>query len=222
MIVDAVRRPTKQRILPIVSMVLVVALFVWQWHDLSLIRLGTPVSRIRSYGFLSLQQEIFRLLPESLFYSIQLGWIVGGAFFFIVALTIDRVWKNGLVIDRETLNSQEAEMFALFGGTYAFTYAIGSNWDYRLIFLLPTLPFVLKLARTTGFKRWAIAYIALAGIAENGLALEMHGGTLLVHVASFAVFIFVLAVLTQQVKGAVFVGFSVAPSPLPTRSRAAS
>ena len=212
MIIDAVRRPTRQRIVAIGSMLLVVTLFAWQWHDLTLIRLGTPVSRLRSYGFLSLRQEILHFLPESLFYSIQLGWIVAGAFFFVVALTADRAWKNGMVFDPEILNSQDAEMFAVFGGTYAFTYAIGSNWDYRLIFLLPTLPFALKLARTAGFRRWALGYIALVGIAENGLALEMHGGTLLVHVASFALFIFVLAVLTQQLKCTMSVKFAIAPA----------
>jgi hypothetical protein len=217
MIVAAVRRPMKQRIVPMLSLVLVFALLAWQWHDLNLIRLGTPISRVRSYGFLSLQQEIFRFLPQSLFYSIQLGWIVAGAFLVFVVLTVDFARKSDWGVDPEILTSMEAEMFAVFGGTYAFTYAIGSNWDYRLILLVPTLPFALRLARDVTFRRWAIAYIALVGVAENGLAVEGHGGTVLVHLASFGVFAFVLMALTQQLKGASSMAFAAATLPVSSR-----
>lgn len=217
MAIFAVRRAAKHRILPLLLTVLVLALFAWQWHDLNLIRLGTPVSRVRSFGFLSLQQELFHFLPESLFFSIQLGWIVAGAFVCAVVLTIDLVWKKGPGLNPETLNSLQAEMFAVFGGTYAFTFAIGSNWDYRLILLVPTLPFALELARTSRFRSWAAAYLALVGIAENALAFEMHGGTLLVHLATFALFFFVLAVLTEQSKGIVFARLADAPAAVLSR-----
>jgi hypothetical protein len=200
MAIDVVRRPSKQRILPIVSMAVVCLLFALQWHDLNLIRLATPVSRIRSYGFLPLQEEILRFFPQSLVSVVQLPWIVAGAFFLAEILAVHLSWKSGSRLDPEFLNSPKAEMFAIFGGTYAFTYAIGSNWDYRLIFLLPTLPFALEMARMVRFRRWALAYVVLVGIAENALALEMHGGTLLVHLATLAVFLFVLVVLTQQFK----------------------
>jgi len=217
MAADAVRRPLKQRVVAIALMVVVLALFAWQWRDLNLIRLGTPISRVRSFGFLSLQQEIYRLLPESLFYSLQLGWIVAGAFFFAVILTIDLAWKSGLSLDPEVVSSPAAEMFAVFGGTYAFTYAIGSNWDYRLILLLPTLPLALELARRARYRSWAAAYIALVVVAENGLALETRGGTLLVHVSSFALFIFVLAALTVQFKRSVAVEFAAEPAAVLSR-----
>lgn len=200
LVIHTLRRPLKQRMAPILLTVLVFALFAWQWHDLNLIRFGTPISRIRSYGFLSLQQEVLHFFPESLIYFVQLGWIVAGAFFFSVILTVDLAWKGAGSLDADLLNSPEAEMFAVFGGTYAFTYAIGSNWDYRLILLLPTLPFVLDLARTARFRRWAVAYLILVGVAENALALERHGGTLLVHLASFVLFLFVLAALARQFK----------------------
>jgi hypothetical protein len=82
-------------------------------------------------------------------------------------------------------------MFSVFGGIYVFTYAISSNWDYRLMFLLPTLPFALELARIARPRRWAVAYLVLVGIAENSLGFEHYGGTLLGHLATFALFILV-------------------------------
>jgi len=107
-------------------------------------------------------------------------------------------------------------MFSVFGGIYVFAYAIGSNWDYRLIFLLPTLPFVLGLVRVARFRGWAVAYLALVGIAENALGFEHHGGTLLVHLATFALFIFALIVLTLQFKGFIAEEFAVGPSVVPS------
>lgn len=216
MMMDAVRRPARQRMLALLSVAFVFLLFAWQWHDLSLMRLGTPVSRIRSFGFLSFQQEVVHFFPQSLIYFIQLPWILAGAFFFSVALTIDSAWKKEIGLDSEMWNSWQAEMFAVFGGIYAFSYAIGSSWDYRLIFLIPTLPLVLELARATRFRRWALAYLVLIGIAENALALEMHGGTLLVHLATFALFLLVLAPLTQQLKRSVVSDFAIAPSAVPS------
>jgi hypothetical protein len=107
-------------------------------------------------------------------------------------------------------------MFSVFGGIYVFTYAIGSNWDYRLIFLLPTLPFVLELVRVARFRWWAVTYLLLVGIAENALGLEQHGGTLLVHLATFALFILTLIVLTRQWKNLISaelpIGARVVPS----------
>ena len=39
-------------------------------------------------------------------------------------------------------------MFSIFGSIYAFSFIIGSNWDYRLIFLVPTLPFAIERGNT--------------------------------------------------------------------------
>lgn len=215
MVIDAVRRPPKQRILPLVLTAFVFALLAWQWRDINLIRQATPISRIRSYGFLSLQQEILHFFPDSLVTFIQMGWIVAGGCWLAALSTVDLAWESALDFDPALFNSPQAEMFSVFGGIYVFTYAIGSNWDYRLIFLLPTLPFVLRLVRVARFKWWAVAYLVLVGIAENALGLEHYGGTLLVHLATFAIFIFALIVLTRQLKSLVSAEFAVGPSAVP-------
>ena len=215
MVIDAIRRPSKQRILPLLLTVFVFALLAWQWRDIHLIRQATPISRIRSYGFLSLQEEILHFFPDSLVTLIQMGWIITGGCWLAALSTVDLAWKSGLDLDTALFNSPQGEMFSVFGGIYVFTYAIGSNWDYRLILLLPTLPFALELVRVARFKWWAVAYLVLVGIAENALGLEHYGGTLLVHLATFAIFIFALIVLTRQFKSLFSAEFAVGPSVVP-------
>jgi hypothetical protein len=216
MMIDAVRRPAKQRIVPFLLAALVLVLLAWQWRDINLIRQGTPISRIRSFGFLSLREEILRFFPDSLVRFIQMSWIVAGGFWLATLSTVDLAWKSGMDFDPALFSSPQGELFSVFGGIYVFTYAIGSNWDYRLIFLLPTLPFALQLLRVARFKRWAVAYLVLVGIAENALGFEHHGGTLLVHLATFALFILVLIVLTRQFKSLVAAEFAVGASVVPS------
>ena len=104
--------------------------------------------------------------------------------------------EKSLPIDSSTMNSKATEMFAVFGGIYAFTYAVGGNYDYRLIFLAPTLPFVLQLGRSQ-HRMWAVLYIAMVALAENAMAFEDYGGTLAGHAATFLLFLMVLAMLTK-------------------------
>jgi hypothetical protein len=88
-------------------------------------------------------------------------------------------------------------MFAVFGGTYVFTYAVGGNFDYRLILLLPTLPLVLEMTRSSRHRVWAIVYLALMGLAENSIGFEQSGGAIAGHAATFALFIMLLGMLTR-------------------------
>ena len=76
----------------------------------------------------------------------------------------------------------------------------GSNWDYRLIFLIPTLPFAFILTRQPEYKYWSMAYIILIIFSEHSTDLRMRGGAILAHLASFLTFLFVLTILTQRIK----------------------
>jgi hypothetical protein len=216
MIMDAARRPARQRIVPLMVAGLVFVLLAWQWRDLNLIRQATPVSRIRSYGYPSLQEEILHFFSDSALHFIQMSWVVLGAFWLAVLSTLDLAWKRGLDLEPAVFNSPQGEMFSVFSAVYVFTYAAGSNWDYRLILLLPTLPFVLDLVRIARLRWWAGTYLVLAGIAENALGLEHHGGTLLVHLATFALFILALIMLTQQLKSLVWAEFAIGPAVVPS------
>jgi hypothetical protein len=214
---DAIRRPGRQRFITVVSTLLVGGLLALQWHDISLIRAGTPMSRTGSFGVLPLRWEVLHFFPERIVYYIQLPWLIAGAFWFIVIAIFDFVWKRSLDIDLALFRSPEGEMFSIFSAIYVATYAVGSNWDYRLIFLLPTLPFALRVLRMAPkFRIWAIAFLVLVGIAENALRfgvpgnplrMESHGGTLLAHLATFQLFLLLLTVLAFQLKSIVVTEF---------------
>lgn len=207
---DAIRRPGKQRILPVMFALFVAGLLALQWHDISLIRAGTPSSRTGSFGILPLKAEILHFFPERIVYYIQLPWLISGAFWLTVIVILDFVWKHPLNLDPAIFSSAEGEMFSIFGAIYVAAYAAGANWDYRLIFLLPTLPFALHMLRTVpNLRAWAIAFLVLVGIAENALRLgvpgnpllmESHGGTFLAHVATLQLFLLLLTALAYQVR----------------------
>lgn len=195
MIIDAIRRPRKERVLAALLTGVVLVAILLQWHDLSLIRAATPVSKDKAYGVLSLEQELlFATLRWG--FLIGLGWVVVLECWLAGAVAAWRAWRNPWKFDSNTLNSKGAEMFAVFGGIYAFTYAVGANYDYRLIFLMPTLPFVMGMGRSQ-HRLWAVLYVALVGLAENEMAFEEHGGTLAGHAATFLLFLMILAMLTR-------------------------
>jgi hypothetical protein len=75
-------------------------------------------------------------------------------------------------------------MFAILGAIYAFCFMAGSNWDYRLIFLIPTLPFAFILTRQPEYKYWSMAYIILVIFYEHSMDLRMRDGAILAHLAS--------------------------------------
>jgi hypothetical protein len=67
-------------------------------------------------------------------------------------------------------------MFAIFGAIYAFCFIAASNWDYRLIFPIPTLPFAFILTGQPEYKYWSMAYIILIIFSENSMDVRMRGG----------------------------------------------
>ena len=161
-----------------------------------MIRKGTPAYSVRSYGVLSLEQE-FLFDTFQWGFLIGLGWIVVLECWLAGALAITNAWRNSREADIFIQNSRFAEMFAVFGGTYVFTYAVGSNFAYRLILLLPTLPLVLEMARISRHRVWAIVYLMMAVLAENSIGFEQFGGTIAGHAATFTLFILLLGMLTR-------------------------
>ena len=177
--IDGARHPSKERRVPIAFVASTVVLLALQWRDLKAIRHSTPVSAYLSYGVLTIRmQEVEGYLSPSVFAA---GWA-------IAALLAAILWVRRPKIDESTLRSKAGEMFLIFGGIYAFTFVIGSNWNYRLIFLLPTLPFAMELVRGARHAKWGIIYLAAVLLAENSFALGPHQGIPLGDVATFVAF----------------------------------
>jgi hypothetical protein len=116
------------------------------------------------------------------------------------ALILGIAWMTRPNLDEAILNSRFGEMFLIFGGIYVLTFAIGSNYNYRLIFLLPTLPLACELVRSAKHRKWGITYIASVLAAENSVALGIYQGIPLEDLATFAIFAMILPILLQQAK----------------------
>jgi hypothetical protein len=200
MFVEAMRRPGKKRTLAVLATAAVAFLILLQWHDLNLIRRSTPVSVNWAYGVLSLEAEIVYVALQLGRTLLGFGWVFALGCWVACMATIDHFWKSPHHLYDPDSDSQWAEMFYVFAGIYAFTYAIGSNWDYRLIFLIPTLPFALEMARRPGYRGLSISHIVLVVIAENASGFQTLAGSVAGHVATFTIFILLAAILTSQAK----------------------
>jgi hypothetical protein len=91
-------------------------------------------------------------------------------------------------------------MFAIFGGVYILCYAVGCSWNYRLMFLLPTLPFAIESIRKSRHALLWSVYIFLVIFAENAVRFRPRFQVISEDIATFAIAIIVLTVLTELVR----------------------
>jgi hypothetical protein len=189
LLVDVIRRPLKAGVVSIVATLSAVALFVWERHDLNAIRHAAPINSYFSFGTLSLREQ-----------ASYMSWKVLACSCLAAALIAGAAWLARPNLDEPVLNARLCELFLVFGGIYVFTFAVSSNYNYRLIFLLPTLPLAIELVRTGLHERWGVIYIAAVLFAENSFARTMYSGLLLSDMATFAVFSMILVVLLKKVK----------------------
>jgi hypothetical protein len=197
---NAMRQTAKLKIVSLVLAAAVLGSFGWQWRDMKEIRNSTPVSNRMAYGTLAIKAQLEEERGARDAYAADAGWSVLLACWLAGAAAIAAAYKSYSQLDETLQNSANGKVFSVFGAIYVFSFAIGSNWDYRLIFLLPTLPFVLEMIRNRARRRWAVAYVAAVMVAENPLDLRSIHGTAVSHLTTFFLFLMVLAILTQQYK----------------------
>jgi len=194
LLVEGIRRPLKRKVLPVLAGALVLGLLGWQWRDVYAIRHATPASPTLSYGALSLMAQV----TGNLWLYVIAACALAGA------LTLGLTRFGGFQIEEQVRNSMAGEMFFIFGGVYVFTFLTGSNWDYRLIFLVPTLPLAFELARSPRQGPVGAVYVGMVILAENSLVFGSRTGTILCDFATLGVFFWILAILLEHSKGYLF------------------
>jgi hypothetical protein len=205
MVADTVRRPARQRSAAIGLVLLAVGILALQWRDLNAIRHSTPVTAWLAYGVLCLKAQVNYLVLRFGLPSIyeRLGW-VPVIFCWVVALLTTRwVWIKPINLHKMLWHSKEAELFSIFAGIYVFTYLIGSNFNYRLIFLAPTLPLAFELARNPRHLKWGAAYIISVIVVESVAGMDYYPNwnlLIVADMASFAVLVLAIAFLTEQAR----------------------
>jgi hypothetical protein len=189
LMVEVIRRPLKSAAAPIAGTLSAAALLAWQWRDLEIIRRTAPRMTFLSFGTLTLVEQAKYLRWQFIACSCLAAAIIAGI-----------AWRSRPKIDQDILNSKLGEMFLIFGGLYVFAFAIGANFNYRLIFLIPTLPLVLELTRRTSHRKWGVIYIASVLAAENSFFLGVYQGIPLGDLSTFVVFAMILPILLQQAR----------------------
>jgi hypothetical protein len=201
--VDTIRRPPNRRTVSTSLLLLALTILAWRWRELDAIRHATPATYLNSYGILSLRKlTSFWALNNSstLKNSTLLGWSVAVACWLAALLVVATTWKKAPSLDRVLLQSKTALLFSTFASIYVFSFLVGSNFDYRLIYLIPTLPFAIELARAPRHFRWAFVYIVLVLLVENWVSIEFGPGLIVAQFAALVVFLLALRVLAEQVR----------------------
>jgi hypothetical protein len=212
---EVLRQRGRKRLWPLGMLILLAIAIAAQWKDILLIRNGTPIVSYASYGMLSLKETVWIFLVAH-------GWLAGSVAYVAVgamvacylagAIIAWRAWRKPAGLPDATPRSKAGELFFVFGSVYAATFILGSNWDYRLIFLIPTLPFALELWRNREERGWALAYVICVLLAENCAGFE--GGYRMVCGSALTVTVFLLLLprLVQQEKGCLLIAGAVASS----------
>ena len=200
---EAIRQREGKRLGAIATLAAACVALAAQANDLRLIARGTPVAQYASYGVLSIKETLWCFLlrhtlvvrsASFIALAALLSVLIGGALFAFWA------WRRPPSIEGPLLQSPAADRFFLFGAIYVSTFAIGSNWDYRLIFLIPTLPFAFALLRTEAHFRLGFSYIVSVLLVENCVAFDGGYKTLVAEAVSVAVFLLQLTILAQIAK----------------------
>lgn len=157
-------------------------------HDLPSIVGGTPSSFRVSYGVRSLHAGCGEVAARLTWLGGRCGewslWLA--AWTVLVALSLITVglgWRARPSWGSEQTQGMPADLFVAFAAIYTATYFTGSHWDYRLIFLIPTLPFLIGLARHEDARWLGGGSALLVALTMNASLVVTSPWTYLGHLA---------------------------------------
>jgi hypothetical protein len=126
-------------------------------NEITNIRSGTPVTTSSSYG----SQSLAMWLRESLGLNAPLILISGSLLFLAFIISLFGIGNSSIL--RESSDENIENLFIAGGCVYIGTFLLSGNFDYRLIFLLFCVPFIL----TCGNSSLKILIIFLTLVAMN-------------------------------------------------------
>jgi len=148
---------------------------VTTFESIILISKATPRSTILSYGGRVIFDVIFKEL-DRYFYSFYnshipqyfniiklLLFYLTIALFLLISYLLAKHTEN--LFQNNKLNINQIEAFRIGSSIYIGTFLIGNNWDYRLIFLLFTIPQILAWLKTQ------VQFESISGLALMAIIL---------------------------------------------------
>jgi hypothetical protein len=166
------------------------------------IRLGTPIARVVSFGLLAIRKSVsFELAGHISWKSSQfagwativLCWVTGLAAFI-------SGWLKPRSLDSALWQSESSQLFSFYAVIYVFCFAVGSNFNYRLIYLIPMIPFSIELGRLRKDFIGKSLFTGCLLVALNWLSEDFGTGLLLACLVTFVIFVLTMRVLGEQLK----------------------
>ena len=171
------------------SLIIVIATFLSNWHDLPTIQSLTPVGAYEAYGFPSLATYFSaRNLPTWMFNGLALVICAAAAVVVVYLYKIRDIRRN---------EGFEFDLFLVGGSIYVGTFIFSSNWDYRLMFLIFCVPF-LQIARPW-FARLLVIAIVIAMNEKVIHPLLGRAGFGMVSFAKIGLFVVLIGYLTTLI-----------------------
>lgn len=132
--------------------ILSAAYFVYSRPYLKLVHENTPWSQYISFGINVIPFNVSKwIAPES---EVMQVYLLGVAWLTALAFILLGYVKGKKALKISGMESYDAYLFRAAAVIYIAVYLMGSNFDYRLIFLLPTLPFVFRMLREDPNGHW--------------------------------------------------------------------
>ena len=148
--------------------------------ELKMIRDRTPFNKNYSFGIGVLPQYLSDLLNLSLtrnsaiavgviFLCIMITFLFLSAHkYSFLQLQVDKFWNT-------FANEESAkDIFVLFAGIYIFSYTLGTNYDYRLVILLPLVASIIRTRATLTSSRvliWSITSAVFLSFSLGKLSI---------------------------------------------------
>lgn len=159
--------------------------------QLTSIQSATPISGGLSYG----SQSIFAHVKR--FDSKTLGLILSALLIFIAIILSSKERLNSKLKTSQSSNSEEI-LFLIGSGIFIGTFVLASNSDYRLIFLLFCVPYLLKLKNSALRVSSIIALIIAMNFIPLKLLLGEFGVGLNIAAKIFLFIFFLTTVISNQ------------------------
>jgi hypothetical protein len=112
-------------------------LLLFHFSEVGRIKAATPVYTTLGYGVPSVAAALSRRTGIS---PILLGTILLA---FVLVFFLSGLFRHSFASDE--VPEEAVRLFLVGGGVYVATFLISSNWDYRLIFIVLCIPYLLHL-----------------------------------------------------------------------------
>jgi hypothetical protein len=182
----------RKRFLICISL-LIICYLASQVAELQKIRNSTPVSHTLAYGVASIVEALNSRLP----FRLNTGLVASGLLIF--AISTGAIRKVSILTHHRIDCLTEFRMFMVGSSIFISTFLLGSNFDYRLIFLILCIPFIEKILN----RLIKIPLLLSIVLASNQLVIQkilgVTVGGMCCHLSKCVVFIMLIWIVKNNV-----------------------